>query len=466
MIDGEEYATKPIPLTVTKGGPAPELPLRRGGRQQPLRSETSAPTLEDTVVFECGVDKQEVYQGEPLTLTIRILELDNPNVGTIGRPQFEPPSTEGFYAGPMHQTDSRDIRNGWPYVVKELRQTLFPTGVGEYTVGTASWQATVRAITQQGLRTDQKALTTRPIPVTVKALPARPPGFTGAVGQFQARLGMREQTLTQGVPTILELSIAGHGNPNAISAPELPPFSWAQVSGPEVDTQHDDQEWTQIEKVFRYTLTPLEAGTFQTPALRFIYFDPARESFETEDLPPLSLQVEASTESHRLVAVGGSENAPQQDVKILAQDLLPIITGETALRARKSARASVAPTFLGPPILYGGFFAYMRRKRRLAEDPGYARRVFARARSQKRLAHLAKSGEPSEDLYRAVMGYIADVFNSNETGMTSHDAQALLEREGVDAEVGESLVKILRACERRRYAGVSLRQEEVQALAE
>lgn len=461
-IDGQKYSTQSIKILARKAEQAPQTAPRG---QNPLRTATSAPSIEDVFRLEAVVDKTEVFQGEPITLNVRVLELQSRNVDLIGRPQLQMPDTEGFFASPEQQFQSEEIKDGWPYQVQEVRQILFPTGVGEYTIPPAYWQGQVRVLIEVGMRNLDRTLETDPIQIKVKPLPDKPAGFSGAVGQFDAKLGIKDQTLVQGVPTELEFSVIGRGNSNAVTEPNLPELPWAHLSGPEVDTQHDEQDWSLTRKTFTYTLTPLQAGEFEVPQTAFVFFHPDSATYKTDTLPRLPVQVKASKEGNQLVVLGGSQGAEQQAVQILAEGLQPNATGPAALQTRGAAAPATLLFLVAPPLAYGAFFFVNRRRQRLANDPAFARKLGAAAKLQRRLAQLNQSREPSDDLYRAVVGYIADHYNVSETGMTAQDAAGVLEREGVPQELREQLLKVLRACERRRYGGGDLSAHEVQALS-
>ena len=77
---------------------------------------------------------------------------------------------------------------------------------------------------------------------------------------------------------------------------------------------------------------------------------------------------------------------------------------------------------------------------------------------------MKTAAEPAEELYRAVSGFVADKFNASDAGITSSDMRALLESRNAAPDLTESIVKILRACERARYAGVKLSSDEIEAL--
>jgi len=474
-IDGQEFQSEPITLQVAPARETqPGLPQGRGhaqpqrpGPAPPTRTDNTLPTLDDIVIFETSTDKSRVYPGEPIVLTLRIMVLSTPgvNINVTRRPSVSLPTTDGFYAGPMVQEMLSDIRNGWRYEVTEVRQPLFPTGTGEYMIGPASWRGTIRALTQQGMRYEP-TLRTDPIRIEVMPLPERPAGFSGAVGHFNVHPGLQQHQVPQGVPTRFTLRIEGRGNPNGILAPRFPSLPWANVSEPEVETNHDGQDWTRVQKTFSYNIVPLEVGEFETPELEFVYFDPQAERYHTVPIDPMPIHVQPSAEGSQLVALGGTQRPGHQQVTILGEDLLPLLASPRRLHRAQSNGIGTAAGVLAPPLLFLLFLGVMQRRKRLLTDSAYARNLFARSKAHKRLKHLEEAAEPAEALYRTLTAFLADKLDVNETGMTSEDARALLETRRADPRQAEALIQVLRNCERRRYASGTLRVEEVHALRE
>ena len=64
----------------------------------------------------------------------------------------------------------------------------------------------------------------------------------------------------------------------------------------------------------------------------------------------------------------------------------------------------------------------------------------------------------------ALVGFVADTLSVPEAGMTSVDARRAIAERGMPNALAESVEKILRACERARYAGAALPEAELCAL--
>lgn len=465
-IDGKQYQSDPIRIRAVAAGatPSPQIPSDARGAQNAGQNPAS-PTVEDAILIETNVDKKRVYQGETLVLSLRILQIDIPMLRTSyrGGASIPLPSTEGFYSGPLIKMERRETRNGWNYNVIEHRMPLCPTGSGTFTIGGWSWMGEVSWFSGNGFQSKYRSVEAPPIEIIAIPLPDRPENFSGAVGRFQAKASLMKGEVVQGVSTQLQIRVTGEGNPDAILAPALPAIPWAHLSDPETKAS-DTQDWSNVEKVFTYNITPLETGNLTIPGISFCYFAPATGQYVTETVKPFSVFVRPSGESQQLVAVGGVQAQQEKQVEIIGEDVLPIVLDAGRLHAHRPHPALNTLAIAAPPVLWGLFFAFLRRQRRLGSDSAYARGYYAAAKARKRLQGAVAAREPSEELFHALTGYLADRFNVSEAGMTSSDARRLLESRINDAELIDGVVKVLRTCERSRYGGGELGVEEVQAL--
>jgi hypothetical protein len=305
------------------------------------------------------------------------------------------------------------------------------------------------------------------IPLKVQPLPDRPADFSGAVGKYRIKSALGTEKLIQGVPVAWTVTVSGEGNPDAIGAPKIPAISWAHLSGPEIEIQTSANTAEKI-KTFTYTLTPLEIGEQILPSLNFVYFAPILKNYKTETTAELKLAIAASPDATALVTAGGSHADARSSVEVLNEGLLPIIDKPTASLHPSIAAMSLAWTAaLGglavPQILYGVFLLFLRHRRRLTGDVRYARRHFALSRYRGNIQRI--SGEdPGEALYRALAGYLSDMYNTVEAGLTSQDAEEILAANGVSPEVSNAVISVLRSCERARYSDEELSPEELATL--
>lgn len=471
-IDGQLLYTRPLHLTVVDTAVPrvvrPSYPMveQVAGPGRETTGEQKADLTPDKLVFITSeVDKEEVFQGEPVLLQLRLWRLlaDGVRIGARRSADFRYPETEGFYVTSSEPRAMRDEREGWPYEVMEYQQRLYPTATGALTIGAWHWEGTAQAQTRRGPRRWQYDLDTQPITITVKPLPQRPAGFSGAVGKFDFQARLSRSEVLQGVPIKLDLSITGQGNPNAIGEPELPRIEKAYVSDPAKKTEPLGDGGS-VRKTITYSITPLEPGEMTVPAITFCFFDPGSKKYETLTNGPYAVQVLASAEPDRRVWVGRPVLNRDGSVDVLGEDIRGIVTDPGALRPRSASVPANVAVLMAPMLAYAGLALWVRRERRFERDVGFARDYHAKSRSRKRLKSVEQASDPSEELYRAVIGFIADKFNVSEAGMTSADVQELFSAEGVDNELDMTFTKILRACERARYGTAGLTQDELRAL--
>ena len=487
-MDGKAYRTQPVQLTVkdsslaqpTPRGSRPGTSGARGFRgstsstrePEPAEQKETDLTWEMVAFIESNVDKREVYQGEPIMLRLELwqLRLDGVESGTRSGVDLRYPDTEGFYATTLEPERTHRQRDGRPYDVTAYRQLLCPTVSGELEIGAWAWCGVGRALTRMGWQRRNFDLETVPITVTVKPLPPSPAGFSGAVGSFDFDAQVSRDETVQGTPIRLTLTVKGQGNPNVIGEPQLPAIEGTYVSTPEKETRPLDDTGASgaavktIEKKIEYLVTPLEQGEMVIPEITFCYFDPESEEYETIARGPFTVNVLVSPDSGHRVLVGSPGLITGSSVDVIGEDLRPIVTDVGRLNPQGSSTGADAALAIMPVAGYIGLAAWMRRKRRFERDTGLARDHRAKAKGRKRIKAAVSATNASEELYRALIGYVADKCNASEGGLTSHDTRALLAARGVENDIIDPLIRILRACERSQYGGTGLSKDEVSAL--
>jgi hypothetical protein len=470
-IDGQVYKTDAIRLSISPSAPRessgrPNRAAQRAQTREP--SPDGNPTWEDIVQIKTEVDKTKVYQGEGILLAVSVWILDWPGVmvNYTGPRNIEWPSTEGFYATEIERQQAYEKRGTLPYNVEKFVRNIYPTQSGNLTIGSWHWQGRARAFTSNGFPESREYdLSSDPIQIEVLPLPDPPPGFSGAVGSnLRINASVPDKQVAQGSPVRLILGITGKGNPDAIGAPQLPSLEWAHIGSPEVEVRSPASQSTLLEKTFTYPLTPLSAGRHEFPKLSFTFFEPLTGVYETSESNPIILNVEAATEGNRLITTSEADVEAQEQIRILAQDIEPITREAAHLRPMQTATATQGALAIAPPLGYLAFALLMRRRRRFREDVSFARDYHARNKARRRLRQAATAKEPADEIFRALGEYLCDKFNLSTAGMTSNDARALLEAQKLPQDLREGYVKVLRACERERYASQKLTAHEISAL--
>lgn len=470
VVGGKTVQTEPAIVNVI--GEQNPTPGRPRVPQQPAQPQRATPqdrpaelSWEDLAFITSTVDKNEVYQGEPVSLRLQVwrVQADGVAVGARNQGTIDYPDTQGFYASTYEPEVRQDRQKGWPYEVWEFQQSLYPTTTGQLTIGKWRWQGAARAFTKMGMQRHDYDLETEPIVINVRPLPPPPPEFSGSVGDFTFEASVSRTETLQGSPIALVMKVKGCGNPNATGEPVLPSMEGVYVSDPQKDTRQLGDN-VSVEKTVTYQITPLEPRDIAIPAVSFCYFNPTDGQYKTIQRGPFPVHVVASGETARPALVGSGVAPGERAVNVVGEDIHPIVSAAGPLRPRRASVPLGVALSAIPVAAYAVLAWWMRRRKRFEQDVSFARNYRARSKAYARLKGIEGSAQASEELYRALAGFIADKLNLPEAGLTSSDAETLLrEREAGDALIA-NVVKVLRACERARYAGVRLSDAEVEAL--
>ncbi len=472
QVGGKILKTEPVVLNVRQGT-KPTLTSPVGPRSS-TTGMSQKPTWEDIkrngLFITSEVDKTEVYEGEPVHLLMKLWTIDILGVqaGMYRGKTYELPDTPGFIGEEVEQRTTYGTRSGWNYKVQEFRQTLYPTTTGELTIGQWHYPGVVIASTNRGRLNHDVDSRTDPIKINVKALPKSPEAFGGAVGKYSLEASLSRDNTIQGAPVTLSVIIEGRGNPDAVSDVRIGEMDWAYVADPEIQERSgmDPETGNKVlKKTFDYLITPLKAGKMKIPEIEFCYFDTDSDSYKTVSAGPFDLKVNSSFERERALVTGDDDDSDAGlSVRVLATDIRSITTNPGSLRATRHSVSTALAGLACPMLAYCAFSFYMMRRRRFERDTGYARSHFAKSKGRSRLGKVLDADEPAKELYTALSRFIGDKLDVSSAGITSADAGFLLRKNGVEGEVVETLVKILRACERASYASAGLSSDELSAL--
>ena len=301
--------------------------------------------------------------------------------------------------------------------------------------------------------------------VRFKVLPvpvSRPPGFTGAIGEFtmaSPRLSATE--IEVGEPLTMTVALTGQGNLDGVPAPELEPSAEWTAYRPTSEFQRDDESGLGT-KLFTYTLVPKRDGRKGTPALPFAYFNPAKREFVDITIPPQPVNVKASaaapTATDSSVSASGSPESsgptePPREVE-------PTLTGlaDTA----GTWRPTLGPNFATfywlqaiPPLILLGLWAYRRRTDYLAAHPEIERRRRARRSALSALArarHAVRRGDQAGFVDASLGALRAAAAPLDSTQPESLTREEIVRQLGGDQRAARTTHAIFDRADATRYA--------------
>ena len=254
-------------------------------------------------------------------------------------------------------------------------------------------------------REKQVLLTSRAEVVHARPLPEenRPPGFSGAIGDFALSANASPTRVTAGDPITLKLEISGEGNFDRVSAPMLPGSAAWKTYPPSARFTATNAAGSQGTKTLEQVVVALQAGPQELPPLHFSFFDPRSRRYVSRATAPIVVQV-ALAPAQRVA--DGAPEAQQQAPTARGDDLLPNQV-ETVRGVRSLRPLLFQPWFLtaqaAPLLVLAAGLLLQRRRRRLQMDPSLEQsRVAGRAiRRQLAAMDRAAAAQDTRAFFRA-----------------------------------------------------------------
>ena len=292
----------------------------------------------------------------------------------------------------------------------------------------------------------------------------RPPGFTGAVGDYRlsaeitrddAPLG--DRVAVAGEPLVLRIELEGSGNLRAAGTPELPETPEVRRAfrffDPDTSAQTGLREEEGIafggRQIWEVPMVPEAGGVRNIGAVTLDVFNPRTGVYERLASDPLRLRIE-----------GSAATAPGADgpvaVERLAEDiryLKPV--GQGAARPDGPWRPGAFFFLsLGLPVLWNlGLFAARRRRAWRDANPAEYRRRGAARSARRALARVPGSGpEAAARVGEALTDYAAARLGGSRHGFTPESAARRLEEAGAAPAAARRFRELLSRSEGARFA--------------
>ena len=353
---------------------APPLPQRSVDPFQDFFGRGRGTTRREAKLFvEAKPSRTSLFVGEPLTLTYYLYtQASVVNLNFVDPPQFagfwaeDLPEPQGGRGGEPVSVDGVAYRRFALYV-----KLLFPTRAGKLTIPASTFRL---ELAPTSFFDPGGALTraTEPVALEVKPLPEEP-GFSGAVGKFQASASVDRTDLAFGDAATLRFRVEGSGNLKWVDrGPELS-ISGAKVYPPQLKSDlRTGPAGMSGSRTWEFVVVPQTAGRLEVPPLSFSYFDPGSDRIVRTSTPPMHLSVAGG-------AVAGNAAAPPPPTAAAAGGPLRLRTelgsgGSTGLPRHALAYVALAALLLHGLLWGGGRIAgALRGRPGTAAAPGSAR---------------------------------------------------------------------------------------------
>lgn len=451
------------------------------GKQTDQNNQVSGTGSSDDLFLKVTADKQNILQGEQLTLTYKIYT-------SIPVSQYaiqKLPSFSGFWSFDLLK-DRKEVKqytenvNGKKYTVAEIRKVaLFPQKSGKLSIDPLEVEciAQVPVKTQKNNIFDQffndpffrnpfssgyqdvkRTLRTSSVSVQVSSLPAmnKPVDFSGLTGSFTMESGFDITEVKAHEAVNLNITISGTGNISLIDKLNIRFPSDFEVYDPQVEEQINASDVVGGIKKFTYLIIPRNPGNFTIEPVTFSYFDIARKEYITLSSGALKLKVLKGDPG-----AGNNYTGNKEDIKYINEDIKFIDLGKSGLKFSGSYFFGSVLYFIllaGIPLAFIVYLIVMRRRVKLRGNTALMKHRKATRVALKRLktaGHLLKSGPKDkfyEEISKALWGYVSDKFSIPLAVISIGTIKEILIEKNIDAEIIEKVLVLLNNCEYARFA--------------
>lgn len=443
----------------------------RGGSASSSRSQAAGSRISANDLFiTATASKTTVHEQEAILLTYKVYTVVN-----LRQLYGKMPDLKGFHTQevelPQQKTFTLEHYKGRNYNTTVWSQyVLFPQQTGKLEIPSITFDGVVA---QQTVSDDpfdaffngggyvevKKKITTPKLVINVQPLPAKPAGFSGAVGEFKLASSINATDVKTNDAVTIKLTLSGTGNMKLIGTPEVKFPQDFEIYDPKVT---DDYKLTNSgltgTKTFEYLAIPRHAGNFTIPAVEFTYFDLKSNSYKT-----------LKTEAYNLKVAKGQGNADQvisdftnkESVKMLGKDIRFIKLGDSSLRPKGDFFFGTVGYYLCYliPLLLFVVFAVIYRQKAL-ENANVAKVKTKKAnkvatRRMKLAGKLLaenKKNEFYDEVLKALWGYISDKLSIPVSQLSKDNIEAELTNYGVPEALIAEFIGVLNECEYARYA--------------
>ncbi len=476
QIDGKEIVSKAETIEVVgadqQAGQSSSQGSgsQQGNQQAQQPSQKAQPTGSD-LFLAINVNKTNVVVGEPITATISIYtRLD---IAGFESAQF--PDFNGFWsqeqASPTNIEFSRATYNGQIYNAALLKKyVLIPQQTGTLTIDPSEIVCLVNVRTApsgasifdgffDSVSTVRKKITSRAVKVNVTGLPAgAPASFGGGVGKFSMTARMNKDSLKTHEAASLIITVSGKGNVSLIQAPKVKFPADMEVYDTKISDKVDRSGYSGS-KTYEYPFIPRSWGDFVIPPVQYSYYDVDAGRYVTLQTDSIAFHV-ARTEE--IAGAGTVVTLPsQKDVKSLDNDIRYI-------NVKKSGLAPKGVFFVGSAMFWVltllillltvvCWVIFRKLAARRADVVGAKNRKATKmALKRLRLAgtflHQNLYTAFYEELHKALLGFMSDKLNVPTAELSKERIADILVAGGVPADLIDSFVSLIDACEFARYS--------------
>ena len=441
------------------------------GRRQSGRTEVrpAGSTISGSDLFiKVSASKQHVREQEPILLTYKVYTLV-----ALTQLNGKMADLKSFYTREVPLSQEKqfhlEMLNGKPYKTVTWQQyVMFPQVTGKLEVPSITYEGIVA---QQNRNVDpfeaffnggsgyvevKKQITAPGITIQVDPLPEHPAGFSGGVGSFQISAQLDKTEVKANDPVKLRVTVSGMGNMKLLKQPVVEfPSDFDHYDAKVTDKTKLTTRGLEGSIIYDFLAVPRHQGTFEIPAISYVYFDTQSNKYKTVKTQPFTLHVAKGSGSSTSAYSG------QEDIKQLNSDIRYIKMGESRQRAVGEYFFASTEYWVSLAVLVLAFISLFVIFRQRAIDnadivgqrAGKANKVATkRLKKAAKLMAAGKQNDFYDEVLRALWGYVGDKLNMPVEQLSRENISQQLSAHGVQQSVIDQFLGALDECEYARYA--------------
>ena len=398
------------------------------------------------VNFHALLVPDTVYVGQQATYQIGVFLNQETRQRLRRNPEFTPPETRSLlvYDLPDAKTPLIGTIDGRPYEIHVFQRAFFALSPGRYAVPPSRLTYALPQSASFFSREESHALRSEAVTLVVRPIPTagRPDDWSGAVGDWRARLRVDSSSGRVGNPLVVTMRIEGRGNVTLLPRPRLS-VGWGSVVAADERVEFDSTPSTlRGAKEFDWLLTPRQVGRRAIPPQRYVYFNPVARRFASSSTSSVDVSI-AAGDTVALDSVADAmafaDAAAAAPPDLTVRSSMGSATGFSWLRAPWF----IALLLLAPLPAAAG--AFHRRRRRPRRVPSHASQLRAAVSAPPRDA--AELRRLAHDALRDRLGLDAGLALANETLVDD------LRHEGVTAETARKAASLLQQLDAAVFSG-------------
>ncbi len=462
-VNGKIYSSNSLNIEVVKQG-----------KKSKNSNQTNDGVDSKDLYISIIPNKRTVYLGEPVALTIKVYT----RLDLVDLQNAEFPEYKGFYSQDIKTPDQislqRENVNGVIYNTALLDKVLlYPQRAGKLKISPAKIDAIIRKKVQRrgrrsmmddffggGYKQYRIALTSHPLTINVKELPAnKPASYTGAVGSFKIASSVDNTDVKANDAFTYKIKISGSGNIKLIEDPKLDLPHDFDVWEPSISNNiSNTSTGSRGSKTYEYVIQPRHPGQFKIPSYKFTYFDTQTRKYKTISTKPFDINVgEGQAMANNTNAIAYSK----EDVELIGKDIRYQKIGNLGLSPKKEPFFGTFEywlSYLSGIILFIIVFLLKRKQIKEASNSVLMKNRKAKKEAIKRMklanAYLKKNENEQfyEEIIKGIQGYLSDKLNIPFADFTLDKALEELEKRELPEELRTQLKDVIQECEFARFA--------------